>query len=228
MSVNVAELSTAAIADACVLTGVSLRAAPASISLQTGMVTAIAGPARAVKHLGSVDVFLEAISLAAAGDVLVVDNGSRSHEGCIGDLVALEAAQAGIAGIVIWGRHRDTRQIAEIGLPLWSEGSVPTGPVELRRLADSLVRVGDSIVASGDLVVADADGVVFVDQADVERVVARAEVVAERERNQATLARAGRSLREQLQFADYLRRRAKDPLLTFRAHLRRIDGEIEA
>lgn len=221
-------LGAAAIADACVLTGVQLRVAPASISPQVGNGSAIAGPARVVRHLGSVDVFLEAIAACAAGDVLVVDNGGRANEGCIGDLITLETMQAGIAGIVIWGRHRDTRQLTEIGLPLWSEGAVPTGPIELRDPADSRVQIGDSIVVNGDLVVADADGVVFVDRADADRVVSRAEIVDARERAQAGHAQAGHSLREQLQFAAYLDRRAVDPALTFRAHLRRIDGEIEA
>jgi regulator of RNase E activity RraA len=42
------------------------------------------------------------------GDVLVVDNGGRLDEACVGDLVALEAKHAGVAGIAIWGLHRDT------------------------------------------------------------------------------------------------------------------------
>ena len=43
------------------------------------------------RHYGSVDVFLEALSSAGPGDVLVIDNGGRTDEACIGDLVALEA-----------------------------------------------------------------------------------------------------------------------------------------
>ena len=39
-------------------------------------------------------MFLEALTGTAAGDVLVIDNGGRVHEICIGDLVALQAGQS--------------------------------------------------------------------------------------------------------------------------------------
>ena len=54
------------------------------------------------RHYGSVDVFLEAFSGAAHGDVLVVDNGGREDEACIGDLVVLEAQAAGVGGVMVW------------------------------------------------------------------------------------------------------------------------------
>jgi regulator of RNase E activity RraA len=69
-------LSTPLVADACVRTGVPLRVAPPGI----GVVIPgqrIAGRALPARHYGSVDVFLEAFSGAAHGDVLVVDNGGR-------------------------------------------------------------------------------------------------------------------------------------------------------
>jgi len=43
---------------------------------------------------------------ARRGDVLVIDNGGRLDEGCIGDLTALEAEHCGLAGIIVWGAHR--------------------------------------------------------------------------------------------------------------------------
>src|SRR5205823_14289002 len=63
---------------------------------------------------------------AAPGDVLVVDNGGRCDESCVGDLVVLEAQAAGLGGIVIWGLHRDTADIRAIGLPVFSLGAIPT------------------------------------------------------------------------------------------------------
>jgi regulator of RNase E activity RraA len=53
-------------------------------------------------------VFLEALGSAGYGDVLVVDNGGRADEACVGDLVVLEAQAAGVSGMVVWGLHRDT------------------------------------------------------------------------------------------------------------------------
>ena len=68
---------------------------------------------------------------AAPGDVLVGDNGGILDEACVGDLVALEAHAAGREGMVIWGLHRDTADIRAIGLPVFSLGAIPTGPLRL-------------------------------------------------------------------------------------------------
>jgi 4-hydroxy-4-methyl-2-oxoglutarate aldolase len=38
---------------------------------------------------------------AEPGDVLVIDNGGRMDEGCIGDLTVLEAQASGLAGIAV-------------------------------------------------------------------------------------------------------------------------------
>lgn len=97
-----AELSTPLVADACVRLGVPLRTAPPGI----GAVVPghrIAGRALPTRHYGSVDVFLEAFTDARPGDVLVIDNGGRQDEACVGDLLCLEAQAAGLAGAVIWG-----------------------------------------------------------------------------------------------------------------------------
>jgi regulator of RNase E activity RraA len=54
--------------------------------------------------------------------VLVVDNGGRADEACVGDLVVLEAQAAGLGGVVMWGLHRDTPEVTQIGLPVFSYG----------------------------------------------------------------------------------------------------------
>ena len=81
-----ADLSTPLLADACVRGDVPLRAAPPGIrAVVPGH--RLAGRALPARHYGSVDVFLEALGRAEPGDVLVVDNGGRSDEACVGDLV---------------------------------------------------------------------------------------------------------------------------------------------
>ena len=221
-------VSAAAVADACVLEGVAFASAPPSVTWSPTTVRRVNGRALTVEHRGSVDVFLEAFGRAETGDVLVVDNRGRDDEGCIGDLVALEAANAGIAGIVIWGRHRDSAVLATLPLGVWSCGTNPVGPVGVRESAHEDVFVGEARVRDGDLVVADEDGVLFVPGDAAERVLDAAREIEWAERRQADRARAGESLREQLRFDEYLARRAEDPAFTFRDHLRAISSHIEA
>jgi len=226
---NFADLSSPLVADACIRCGVPLRAAPVGIgAVVKGRL--IAGRALPARHYGSVDVFLEALSRAGQGDVLVVDNGGRTDEACVGDLVVLEAQAAGVGGLVVWGLHRDTPELAEIGLPVFSYGSCPAGPVRLdEREAAALVsaRVGSCIVTAADIVLGDADGVLFVPSDKAAEVLAAAREIRQTEREQARRIRAGETLRRQTGFEDYLARRAAEPSYTFRQHLRRIGGAIE-
>ncbi len=126
-----AALGAAQVADACVRAGIPVRCAPAALGpVLPG--TRLAGRACPARHAGSVDIFLEAIERARPGDVLVADNDARADEACVGDLVAQEARGAGLAGIVIWGLHRDTADLRAIGLPVFSLGAFPAGPLTPR------------------------------------------------------------------------------------------------
>ncbi len=219
-------LTTAHVADGCLRVGVAVRCGPSGMRpLVPG--TAFAGPAATALHAGSVDRILEAIDVAAPGDVLVVDNDGRLDEACLGDLLVLEAAGAGIAGVVVWGLHRDTADLVRIGLPLISAGALPTGPLPQHVHRDRAVHVGEWAVEPGDLVVADDDGVVLVAAADAPAVLEAARAIRDTERAQAERIAAGSGLREQLRFGDYLAKRADDPTWTFRQHLREVGGEIE-
>lgn len=223
------ELTTAHLADACLRLGVPVRCAPHAMRPAAPGMRA-SGRARPVRHVGSVDVFLEAIEEAETGDILVVDNDGRLDEACVGDLITLEAKSAGLAGIVIWGLHRDSREISEIGLPLFSLGVISTGPQRLdQRPADvfDAARVGSHLVTSSDLVIADADGVLFLPRERLLEIVASAATIRETERRQARGMAGGRSLRAQLRFDEYLSRRHRDPEYGFRRHLRDIGGAIE-
>lgn len=224
-----ATLTTAHLADACLRAQVPVRCAPARLhAVAPG--SRLAGRVCPAQHVGSVDIFLEALEGAAPGEVLVVDNGGRLDEACVGDLVALEAQAAGLEGLVIWGLHRDTADIRAIGLPVFSLGAIPTGPQRLDvRPQDALASatVGDWAVGREDLVLGDDDGVLFVPAASAGDLFAVAETIRDTERRQAERVRAGVSLRSQLQFDRYLAQRQRTPSLSFRDHLRALGGAIE-
>jgi len=222
-------LSTPLLADACLRLKIPLRLAPAGIR-PLSMETRIAGRALPVQHYGSVDIFLETMEGAQSGDILVIDNQGRRDEGCIGDLTALEAQASGLAGIVVWGVHRDTSDLHQIGFPVFSYGTYPAGPQRLDvRPPQALgsAQFGEFRVTGEDSVFADADGVLFAPIRQAEEILSAAHAIWQKERRQAEAIRAGKTLRQQLRFVEYLAKRSADPAYTFRQHLRLIGGEIE-
>lgn len=219
-------LTTAHVADACLRAGLPVR----TVSLQPVTPGRVAGRVLPAQHAGSVDIFLEAFDSASPGDVLVIDNGGRRDEACVGDLITLEAQAAGIAGLVVWGLHRDTVDIRAIGLPVYSLGAMPTGPLRQDPLpADALqtATVGEWTVTQDDVVLGDEDGVVFIPAARADELLTLAESIRDTERRQAALIHSGTSLREQVRFDVYLAERKKQPSLTFREHVRAVRGAIE-
>jgi 4-hydroxy-4-methyl-2-oxoglutarate aldolase len=127
------------------------------------------------------------------------------------------------------GCPRDTRELIEIGLPVFSYGSCPFGPLRVDpREVDALAsaRFGAIEVGIEYIVFADGDGVLFVPGKDVKAVLSLAHDINATERKQAQEVVKGRTLHEQLQFNAYLEKRKNQPY-TLREHLRNIGGAIE-
>lgn len=219
-------LTTAHLADASRRLGIEVRCGPVNIRGLSNSVRCM-GPVRPARHNGSIDVFLEAIDQSVPGDILVIDNGARMDEACIGDLVAFEAKHAGIAGIVIWGLHRDTAELLEIGLPIFSMGSLPAASGRsLPRLADATAsaRIGLWVAGLEDIVIADGDGVILIPAARATDIAEAAETIRSAERDRIEGLRGGVSLREQLRFNEFRDRLSDEPALNFREHLQSLSS----
>lgn len=221
-------LATAAIADASLRIGVPVRHAPAGLlPLIPGRI--FAGPAMPVTHLGSVDVILETIDDSPVGSVLVVDNAGRDDEACVGDLMILEARLAGLTGAVIWGRHRDTAQLVEIGLPLHSRGAFSFGPRRVPPAGSAMptAYLDGASVTRDDYIAADDDGVLILGHDRLDEVLALAAEIQRVESAQADRMRSGDPLRAQLDFTGYRDKQQTDPRMTLRKHLLERGGAIE-
>jgi regulator of RNase E activity RraA len=168
------------------------------------------------------------------GPVLVLQAGTAVNSFGTGLILPFEIIYlhqaAGMEGMVIWGLHRDTADIRAIGLPVFSLGAIPTGPLRLdARAHDALESavVGDWAVSREDLVLGDDDGVLFLPSPQAEEIFTLAETIRDTERRQAERIRSGASLRTQVQFRAYLAKRENTPSLSFREHLRTVGGAIE-
>lgn len=152
---------------------------------------ALCGPAKTVSTgPGQNAAIHRAVHTAKPGEVLVVDGGGEHSCGAFGDLLAICCGQQGVAGLVIDGAVRDTRELAEMGFPVFCSGvnanaAAKSDPGEM----DLPVDCGGVRVRPGDIVVGGGDGVAVVPRGIVEDVIARAgEVLAREEAVRVRLA----------------------------------------
>jgi regulator of RNase E activity RraA len=122
-------------------------------------------------------VIYRALEMAQAGDVLVIVTNGHTTNSTWGELTSLIGRERGLAGVVTDGVVRDSREIVEIGVPVFARGLTPNSPLkDGPGQVNVPVTCGGAIVRPGDILVGDADGVVVVplEQAEValERVSA--------------------------------------------------------
>ena len=126
-----------------------------------------------------------AIHYAQRGDVLVVSAGEFGEAGTFGDVLGTAMHSKGLAALVTDSGVRDTADLIELGLPVFSRSVCIKGTVkETLGPINHPIVFGGQLVEPGDVVKGDADGVVLVRAADVAWVI---EACAEREAAEADL-----------------------------------------
>ncbi|HEY5854839.1 MAG TPA: 4-carboxy-4-hydroxy-2-oxoadipate aldolase/oxaloacetate decarboxylase [Aldersonia sp.] len=116
-----------------------------------------------------------AVDLADPGDVLVIDAKGYLDAGLWGDLLTRYAQHRGVAGIVVDGAVRDSRDIIGMRFPVFTRGLCIKGTDKLNpgRINVPLV-FGGVRIEPGDIVIGDADGLTVVPAGDVDTALAAA------------------------------------------------------
>ena len=136
----------------------------------------LVGPAVTVKAMVGCNIMShQAIYVAEPGDVIVFNARGHKDTSVWGFLQTRACVLRGIAGVVIDGTVRDSREIRESGFPLFCRGATPAGPH--KGWGDSInvpIQCGGVQVNPGDIVVGDDDGVVIVSREQAVEILERA------------------------------------------------------
>ena len=148
--------------------------------------TRVAGRARTALCGNGDNLMVHAVvARAEPGDVLVLTMPDPTPVALIGDLLATQALDQGVAAMLVDGAVRDLDELRELGLPIWTRFVRAQGATKEHVGAlDTRVAVGGAEVDPGDVIVLDADGAVVVKADRVDEVASAA---LDRESRERTL-----------------------------------------
>lgn len=151
------------------------------------------GPAVTVRCAPRDNLMLQvAIHYAQAGDVILAAAGEYEEAGTFGDVLGNAMKAKGLAGLVTDSGVRDTQDLIELGLPVFSGSVSIKGTVkETIGPINHPVVFGDEIIYPGDVLRGDADGVVVVRKDEIEDVIRLSQERDDAERELISLYQAG-------------------------------------
>jgi RraA family protein len=151
------------------------------------------GPALTVKVPPTDNLMIhKALTLAKAGDVMVIDGGGYTSHALLGALMVHTAMAIGMAGMIVNGGIRDAAEIRELGFPLFARGINPNGPSkEGPGEINFPISCGGRIVNPGDVIVADDDGVVVVPRGMAEKALQEVRAVIQKEADRIKEIKSG-------------------------------------
>lgn len=115
---------------------------------------------------------MDALASFKPGDVGVYGLTGSSRAAAWGELFSCGAIGRGAVGVVVDGCVRDTRQICDLGFPVFAASRSPLDTLARARVeshGDEVI-CGGMLVRRGDVLVADADGIVVVPFEKVDEV----------------------------------------------------------
>jgi 4-hydroxy-4-methyl-2-oxoglutarate aldolase len=160
----------------------------------------LAGPAFTIETKPGDNLVIHfALTLAKAGDVLVINANAYEGAGLWGEILTRAAMQRGIAGLVIDGAVRDSQPILDMHFPVFSRGlSINAAQKNQPGRIDVPIVCGGVGVEPGDWVVGDRDGLVVIARESLQAVLAGAEVRETAEAGLRAAIQQGRSTVELL------------------------------
>ena len=123
-------------------------------------------------HGGGYNAQKRAFDTVGEGEIIVIEARGDATTGTLGDILALRARARSAAGVVTDGGVRDFDAVAEIGLPVFSQGAHPSvlGRRHVPWEADATISCGGATVQPGDVIVGDGDGVIVIPLSLAEQV----------------------------------------------------------
>jgi len=154
---------------------------------------------------------VEAIDQADEGAVLVID--VRGEGPAVwGEEASKSCISRGLAGVVINGALRDSREIGELGFPAFSALRTPAaGEPRGMGMIGVPLKIGETVIRAGDWVIADDDGVIVVPAEQAVAIANRAMSVLERERREKAEIEAGSTLAQVAELQRWDQQRGERP-----------------